>query len=131
MYIRSDQAVQLKGPIGSIGEHDIFCRKVVATRHIESAARVGQDTLLECITQCRCHIGLVIRFRTVVHDVADLRFFRERSCGTNRASQLSKHAERSCKAGKKKWFRDDHLDQDLGGVGGSRPQRPGSVGDLL
>lgn len=79
---RSDQPVQLEGPVCSIREYDILRREVVAVRHIESAAGVGQHTLLKSSTQCRGHVGLVVCFRTILEDIADFSLLREGSLRT-------------------------------------------------
>jgi len=80
---RSDQPVELEGPLRPIGEYDVLCRKIVPLRNIKSAARVGEHTLLESSAQCRSHIGLVVCFRTVLEDIADLGLLREWSCRTH------------------------------------------------
>jgi N-dimethylarginine dimethylaminohydrolase len=80
---RSDQPVELEGPLRPIGEYNVLCRKIVSLRNIKSAARVGEYTLLESSTQCRSHVGLVVCFCAVLEDVADLRLLRERSCRTH------------------------------------------------
>lgn len=49
-HLRGDETVQLEGPIRPVGKYDVFCGKIVAAGHIESAAGVRQNALLESNT---------------------------------------------------------------------------------
>jgi hypothetical protein len=79
----------LKGPIRAIAENDALLQQVAARWDNESTFWVMQNTFFECTSYGRGNVGSVIRYTTVVEDVAFVGFLVEGSGDSDWACELS------------------------------------------